>query len=72
MGAGGGAGAVLARPAAETPIGGRAIGRVAPRPAVEDEDVQRFFLRPRIPPLRNSPAPSTNPKLYQVPLLWTS
>lgn len=25
-----------------------------------------------MPPLRNNPAPSTKPKLYQPPLLWTS
>jgi len=31
-----------------------------------------FFLRPRMPPLRKSPAPRTNPKLYQLPLLWIS
>ena len=31
-----------------------------------------FFFRPRMPPLRNSPAPRTKPKLYQPPLLWTS
>jgi hypothetical protein len=31
-----------------------------------------FFFLPRMPPLRKSPAPRTKPKLYQVPLLWTS
>ncbi len=31
-----------------------------------------LFLRPRMPPLRKRPAPMTNPKLYQPPLLWTS
>ena len=30
------------------------------------------FFRPKIPPLMKSPAPRTNPKLYQPPLLWTS
>ena len=37
-----------------------------------DEDQTFFFFRPRMPPLRNRPAPRTKPKLYQVPLLWTS
>ena len=44
--------------------------------AALDFSIPPFFflppLLPRIPPLRKSPAPRTNPKLYQDPLLCTS